>query len=412
MTKKHQRKMMKKNLLVSFVMALFLMTGLAAAADVATINQVTYDSITIYGTQPSVVSVVAGEDSTFKVYFTATENDTDVTVEATLEGEKVKAYASTGYFDVEANKTYRKVLTLKVPYELKDEISNDLLLSIEIDGKKYKTEVNDIELRVQRPSYNAVVKSVVVPSSISAGETFPVELVLKNLGYNDLDDVYVSAAISELGVSQGPKWFGDIASLERCDACDNDDEEDTVFGKMNLVVPYSAKAGVYTLEVVVLNDDTETKVVKQIVIENALDSNVIATAATKTVAQGEEAVFDLLIVNPTNNVKVYTIVTESEGLTSTVSQGVIAVPAGSSKDVKVAASSDVEGEQSFTVSVISGQVVEKTVSYSLNVEGKKVNTVFVLTVVLAVIFLILLITLIVLLGKKPEKAEDFGESYY
>lgn len=404
--------MKTRNLLVSFVMALFLVSVASAytgpTGDLArSVDDVTYDGMS---TLSSTVSVVAGEDATFKVYFTSDVNDTDVTVEATLEGEKVKTYASTGVFDVEEGKSYRKVLTLKVPYELKDDLSDDLTLSIEIDGKDYKTKLDDIELRVQRPSYNAVVKSVVTPSSISAGKTVPVEIVLKNMGYNDLDDVYVTAAIKELGIVQGPKWFGDIVNLENCS--ENCDEDDTVYGKLNLDVPYSAKSGIYTLEVVVMNDDTETKVTKQIAIDNALSESVITTSSTKNVRVGEEAAYDLLIVNPTDNVKVYTIVTDSEDVTSTASQNVVAVPAGSSKNVEVTASSDVEGEYAFTVNVMSGSAVEKTVDYKLNVEGKKTNTVLVLTIVLAVIFLVLLVTLIVLLGKKPEKSEEFGESYY
>lgn len=402
--------MRAKNLLVSFVLALFLVAGVSAfsvSGDLVDNAQVTINGIDANSKD---VSVVAGEEITVKVYFDALEDDTDVTVEAEIEGDKAKAFASTGIFDVEENYSYKKVLSLKVPYELKDEISNDLTLEIEIDGKEYKSEIEDITLRVQRPSYNAVVKSVVVPSSIEAGETFPVEVVLKNMGYNDLDDVYVSAQIAALNLAQGPKWFGDLVKIEDCD--DDCDKDDTVYGKLNLAVPYSAKSGVYALEVVVVNDDVESRVVKEIVISNDFSENVITTSATKTVAKGEDAVYDLLIVNPTNNVKVYKIVTESEEVTSSTSQAVLAVPAGSSKTVKVTASSQEEGNYEFNVNVFDGEEVIKSVAYGLEVEGKKVNTVFVLTVVLAVIFLVLLVALIVLLGKKPEKSEEFGESYY
>jgi preprotein translocase subunit SecG len=40
------------------------------------------------------------------------------------------------------------------------------------------------------------------------------------------------------------------------------------------------------------------------------------------------------------------------------------------------------------------------------------SPVVILTVILAVIFIVLLIVLIVLIGKKPEKSGEFGESYY
>lgn len=397
--------MKTKNLMVSFVLALFLVAG-ASAANIVTVNDVTVDDVSAIG---NTASVVAGEKVEIEFYFTAAENDTDVTVEATLEGKKAKAYASTGVFDVEAGKTYKKTLVLTVPFELKDEISSDITLEVEFDGKEYKTDV-EYTVRVQRPSYNAEVKSVTTPSTITAGDTFPVEIVLKNMGYNDLDDVYVTARISELNLVQGPKWFGDLVTLEDCE--DDCDKDDTVMGKLYLNAPFTAKAGTYALELIVENDDTETVVVKQIVIANDFSENVIVTNSAKTVAKGQEAVYDLLIVNPTNNVKVYKIVTESEAVDSIASQAVVAVPAGSSKTVEITARADKEGENTFTVNVFDGETLAKSIAYKLNVEGKAISTIFVLTVVLAVIFLVLLVALIVLLGKKPEKTEEFGESYY
>ena len=403
--------------MVSFVFALLLMMSVGTVAAVSFDGDLASNAIIKVNDLNAAndnIAVIAGEDVTVRVIFTADANDSDVTVEAEIEGEKVKIYASTGVFDVEAGKRYSKTLVLKVPFELKDEVSTDLELNVEIDGKEFNSEIStDILLNVQRPSYNAVVKSVTTPSSITAGESFPVEIVLKNMGYNDLDDVYVTARISALNVYQGPKWFGDVLSLESdSDHHHSDDDDETAYGKLNLKVPYNAEAGVYALEVVVSNDDTETTVVKQIVIANDFAQNIISTSATKTVAKGEEAVYELLIVNPTNNVKVYKIVMDSEGITSTASQTVIAVPAGSSKTVKIKAMSDAEGEHSFNVNVFSGANLESTETFNLNVEGKKTNTVFVLTVILSIVFLVLLVALIVLLGRKPEATEEFGESYY
>jgi uncharacterized membrane protein len=186
---------------------------------------------------------------------------------------------------------------------LKDEVSDELTLTIEVDGKNYESELDEISLRVQRPSYNAVVKSVTVPNTIFAGEVLPVEVVLKNMGYNDLDDVYLSVRIPELNIVQGPKWFGDMVNIEDCTSCD--DETDTIVGRLNLNLPYDAKPGVYTLEVIVQNDDTQSKVSKQIVVKNDFAENFITSNTIKTVAKNEEAVYDLLLVNPTNNIKVY-----------------------------------------------------------------------------------------------------------
>ncbi|MCR4327595.1 MAG: hypothetical protein NUV46_03375 [Nanoarchaeota archaeon] len=417
--KTKKAKMNRKNLVVTFcafALVLFLLASVSAG-DIANSYQVTVDGISVIGdsgSDPSVprptVAVVAGEEFVLKVYFTSIVFDTDVVVEATVDGEKVSFDGKTAVFDVENNSQYKKTLVMKVPYELKDQLSDELTLSIEIDGKNHKTTIPDITLKVQRPSYNVDVKSVSTPSTVTAGQEFPVEIVLKNIGYNDLDDVYVSAAISELGVVQGPKWFGDIVSLENCD---NDcEEEDTVLGTLYLRVPYNVEPGVYELEVMVQNDDLTMVKTKQIVISNDFVNNILITSTKQTVAVGEEASYDLLIVNPTDNVKAYRIVTDGDVLSP--SQSVVAVPSGSSATVDISGSADKAGKYNFNVYVFDGDVLVKTIPLELEVEGNSSSsTIVVLTIVLAIIFLVLLVVLIVLLSRKPEKTtEDFGESYY
>jgi len=105
-------------------------------------------------------------------------------------------------------------------------------------------------------------------------------------------------------------------------------------------------------------------------------------------------------------------------LTVSVSESVVAVPAGSSKTVTLMASSDKEGTYNFNVNVFSDEEVVGQTALTTKVEGKAsgtssaTNPVIVLTVVLAIIFVVLLIVLLVLIGRKPEKSEEFGESYY
>ena len=418
-----------KKLTVSLVAILSLVFLLAAvsAGNVATFDRVTVDGIDVIGTLADNASVIAGETVTVKVWFTAENDDTDVTLEAEIEGDKVDVDAMSEPFDVEANKTYKKTLTLKVPYELKDDISDMVLLNLELDGKEHNNEHPEVELRVQRPSYNAEVKSVTVSNNVEAGETIPVDVVIKNRGYNDLDDIYVTVSLPALGVEKSA-YFGDIVSLEGDDCeektisgstvifCedDDDDDEDTIRGRLYLKVPYSADEGIYALEVEVENDDTTTTEVKQIVINNDLSNNVVIASDTKTVRVGEDASYDLIVVNPTNKLKVYRIVTESTGdLTSSTNQAVVAVAAGSSQTVRVIASAGTEGTYAFNVNVFSGEALEDTVTLNATVEGGSVtNPVTVLTIVLAIVFIVLLIVLIVLVTKKPEKAEEFGESYY
>lgn len=412
-------KMNTKNLLVSFVaiVAILSLVATVSAADY-TIDAVKVDGLTV---TDSDISVIAGETVTVKVYFTAQVDDSDVTIEAEIEGEKVDTSDITSAFDVEADKHYSKVLTLKVPYELKDQKSDDVSLTVEIDGRESKTKT-EYTLHVQRPSYNPDVKSITVANTVEAGETFPVEIVVKNIGYNDLDDVYITVSLKALNIEK-TAYFGDIVALECCngddESCCNEDDEDTISGRLYLKVPYDVETGVYALEVKVSNDDTTVSEVKQILIENAFSSNVVATSTKKTASVGEYAEFSLLLVNPTDKLKVFTVITESnDDLSTNAENAVIAVPAGSSKTVTITAGATSQGEYEFDVNILSENELVDTVTLKLSTEGRTITTaagtspIMVLTIILAIVFLVLLVVLIVLIGKKPEKSEEFSESYY
>ena len=122
----------------------------------------------------------------------------------------------------------------------------------------------------------------------------------------------------------------------------------------------------------------------------------------------------MLIVNPTNDVVVYRLVPESTNAVAvSVSESLVAVPAGSSKTVTVTADANVAGTQTYAVDVFSadGALVER-VNFATTEDGGVTSPIVVLTVILAIIFIVLLVVLIVLIGKKPEKSEEFGESYY
>ena len=93
---------------------------------------------------------------------------------------------------------------------------------------------------------------------------------------------------------------------------------------------------------------------------------------------------------------------------------VIAVPAGNSKAIKYDVSAAKAGTYTFTANIYSSGNLVKTETFTANVQGTGIagNATVLLTVVLAIIFVVLLVVLIVLLTRKPEKKEDFGESYY
>ncbi len=374
-----------KKLMVSIMAIAFVfsfMVSVSAADEIATNLDIKVND----DLASDLISVQAGETMTVKVMFNSLADASDVTVKAEIEGNKVDSSDLSAPFDVETGLRYSKTLDVVVPYELKDEVSDDVTLIVTVkQGSNYKT-VQEYTLRVQRPSYNAEVVSIVTPNTVEAGENFPVDIVLENIGYNELDDVYVTAKISALDGVERTVYFGDLVAIEDAD---DDDESTTANGRINLQMPYNVESGIYVLEIQVSNDDFDVKTSKQIVVENDFPNPVI------------KAGNDLLIVNPTDKLVVYRVVfPESEKF--------VTIDSGSSKTVQVNPNAE-----NYTVNVVdmSGELVN-TFTFSAIEDASVTSPIVVLTIILAIVFLVLLVVLIVLIGKKPEKAEEFGESYY
>jgi len=402
-----------KKLLVSFMMlvSVLFLVPIVSATDVTSAIYVEVDGIDA-GDDPA---IIVGDTVLIRVEFESDVNTSDITVEAEIEGDRRDAEAQTALFDVEDGHRYVKTLRLEVPFDLKDELSEFVDLNIEISGSGYKSTANH-PLRVQRESFSVDIKSIGVPQTVKAGDTFPVDIVLKNIGYNDLDDVYVTARISALDIEKSV-FFGDIVALECDDVKDsvynygvditrkcNEDDEDTASGRIFLQLPFDANPGIYALELEIESEDLVSSETVQIVIENPFSEGHFIVSGNQ-----------LLIVNPTNQLVVYRLVPQSTAVVSvSLSESLVAVPAGSSRTVTVDTTSDALGTQTYAVNVFSadGTLVD-TVSFSKTFEGRDVtSSIVVLTIVLAIIFIVLLVVLVVLLGKKPKKAEEFGESYY
>ncbi len=413
MNKKNEN-MNTKRILVSFLLiaSVLFLASTISAAPLAQSGTVKVDDVTVVSNIATSaltnadVGITSGDTITIDVQFTAVNDfgteceeistcdlnsTSDVKIKAELEGQDVDVIAISDRFDVIAGRTYVKTMTIKVPSDLKEDLADKTFsLTLRIYNSEFETEVEDIPLTLQRPSYDIAIKSISTSNSIDAGELIPVEVVLKNVGFNDLSDLYVTVRISELNI-QKSGYFGDLVSLEEdCDDCDNDD---TVSGTLYLEVPYTVKAGTYTLEVKAENEDTESVASKSVVINNAVSEIAMKSGN------------DLTLLNPTNQLRVYKLVYQDKEVS-------VVVPAASSKTVTI--ETPTEGEYKFDVMVFSGDQLLSTVNFAGTSQTTVPITspVMVLTVILAVVFLVLLVVLVVLITKKPQKAEEFGESYY
>ncbi|KHO55022.1 MAG: hypothetical protein QT10_C0007G0008 [archaeon GW2011_AR19] len=403
-------KMNTKNLLVFFfALASILLVAnnfvSAGASELVTINDVKIDDVFASGNE---VAVVAGETITVKVFFTALQSASDVKLKLELEGAKVSEEAVTAPFTIEREKKYSKTLTLTIPYELQDEVSDELTLDIKVWNGDFRTEDNKISLNVQRPSYNAAIMSIDSAQSVEAGKVLPVDVVLKNTGYNRLDDVFVTVKIGALGLERS-SYFGDLVAIE------SKNNDDTVTKRFLIELPSNAKAGAYTLEVKASNNDFSVSQSKQIAVKNEFSSSAVVADIKKSASVGSETEFELVIANPTDKLRVFRIVTESNGdLTTGSSAQLVSVPAGQTKTIAVTAKPHSKGDYTFDVSIFAGEELVDSVKLGVLAEGRSANSgsIVALTIILVIIFLVLLGALIALMKKKPEQSEEFGESYY
>lgn len=418
---------MKKNMLAFLLVfaGIFLAAGMVSAAGNGVVKgnslEIEVEGQEVYDANNGGIqinkTVTAGETVSLRVLFDSNVTAQDIRVEAELEGEQGDTEAESDLFIVEEGERYDESMLIDIPYELQDGVSENLTLDLKIYNDNYRTQDNYFDLRVHRPSYTGEIVSIESASQANAGELYPVDVVLKNRGYEDMDEVDVSVSVPSLGIER-TSHFGDLDSIGN-----GTDEDDVEKGRFFLDLPQDAQEGEYTIEVEASSDQVSESATKRISLNNEFSSgNFFVDSLQKNVEAGQEANFQMTIANPTDQQKVYRLVVESSGDVSTSPQTrVVSVPAGVSKNVIVSATPESEGEHKIGANLISATSQELVDSKELSVSaGERTaddsnsvdGSVVALTIVLAVIFLVLLGILIALLKKKPQKSEEFGESYY
>ena len=370
------------------------------------------------------ITVFSGQTVPVRVEFKTLENAEDVRVKAWISGERELASISER-FDVIENRTYSRVLSVQVPNDL-DELDETLELNVVVENRNDGTaDEKEILLTLQRESYVVEILDVDMASKVSAGEVLTLDVVVKNIGRQFADDTFVRVSIPALEI-EDRAFLGDLAFLDQPfgdnpfeieNEFDRLDKEDSMERRLFLRIPSNAKPGLYEVEVSAFNDDSETVLIRKIVIAGAeASTNVIAPVHSKSFNVGETGEYSIVLVNSGTQLKVFEFVIESPtGLNIDVSEPIVAIPAGTSKTVKLSVNADKAESYDFAVNVHSDSELIKRESFTANVQGRQAVTTsptVLLTVVLAVIFVVLLIVLIVLLTRKPGKAEEAGEGYY
>ncbi|MCK5449485.1 hypothetical protein KAI32_01325 [Candidatus Pacearchaeota archaeon] len=400
-------KNMKRNLLlVPFIAVLTMMVVGFASADLARNIDTEFNGVTLI----SGSTVMAGDVNSIvpvRVTFDADDNMDDVKVKIYMEGHRDDVSASTSRFDIEDGTTYTKLLKLSLPSDAYD-LSEEYTLYVEVVSKNDRTE-EVYTISMQRESYTFEVLSVDYSTKVSAGEVFPVSVVVKNNGYNRMDDNYVIVSIPALGVSTRG-YIGDLIPTEDCEDNHCDDEEDSASTTVYLKIPDQANVNVYEMNVEIYNEESETSVTRLISVDDSA-SMVLAAVKNKDLNAGETITYDLIIVNSADDVKVFNLNAVSGNVLDVSVPSVITVGPDASETVSVTVNADSDatvGTYTFSVDVNGKQVI-----LGANIVKTNVSTsVVALTVILVIIFVVLLAVLVVLLTRKEKITEEVETSYY
>ena len=396
---------MKRNvLLIPFVAAVAMMLVGFASANLAGSIDTEFNGVSLgYNT---VIAGSVNDVIPVKVTFDAWNDASDVRVKVYMEGNREDISASTSRFDIEYGKTYTKLLSLKLPSDA-DDLSEEYTLYVEVVSKNDRSE-REYTISLQRESYTFEVLSADYSSKVSAGDVVPVSVVVKNSGYNRMDDAFVVVSIPELGVSTRG-YVGDLIPTESY--VDYEDEEDSMVRTVYLNIPTDAKAGVYEMNVMVYNDDAKSSKTALISVGSATSNTVLASANSKDLSAGETITYDMVIVNSANSVKAFNIKTVSGDFLSVSAPSVVTVGPDASETITVmvrASDNAPVGTYTFSVDVDGKQAV-----FGANVvEGSTSASVVALTVVLVIVFIVLLAILVILLTKKEKPMEEVETSYY
>lgn len=397
--------MKTKTLLFPIValLAVFLVGAVSAAEIASSGLTVSFKDIQLGG---STYVGYVGETVPVRVTFTSNVSVADARIKVRMEGHREEIASSTRRLTLVEGGVYTELLNLKLPSDLKDTLEG-YTLYVEVSSAVDRTEAS-YNIRMQRESYELKVLSVDYSLDASAGSTVPVMIVVKNTGFQRNDDVYVTVAVPELGIS-ARAYLEDLVAVEDCE--DGCDRRDSISRILNLRIPENANPGIYDMTVTVYNSDSRTVEKKVLKVNAPTTSALVATSRNQELRAGETKTYDLVIVNSDDSIKVYTLsaVSTSALEVSVPSVVTVAPQTAYTVPVTVKAKSGAEsGSHTFTVSVNGQQT-----SFIANVgRGTSSRGVIALTIILAIIFVALLVLLIVLLFKRERKIEEVETSYY
>ena len=255
------------------LMLLAVFAFAVTASALPAVDKVEVDDTTVFENQINRLSLEAGQEFDVDVWLTAAAKSKNVRVEAEITGyehDRTEGIDDkTELFDVEANTTYKKTLTLSIPADSEED---SYKVRVTVTDRNSAAVIQTYNIVIDMPRHKIAVQDVVLypENSIVAGQALLASVRLENFGQKDESDVRVHVSVPELGMS----------STDYISSIDAGDEEETE--EMYMRVPADAKAGQYMVKVdVEYNDGRDTISSTAVVsVEAAPQKEIVVTAVT------------------------------------------------------------------------------------------------------------------------------------
>lgn len=426
-----------KSLLVLVLVSILVCTFASAAVEIV---QVELDGDVLDESSTSYVRAVEkGDEFEVKVHVKSDIPIDNVNIDAELSGDIHDDVLgdATKTFDMKANVTYVKKLTLKLTKRMEQD---RYTLYVDVRGRYEDQDSKTYSLEVDAPKHGMEIRDIILnpENEVKAGRALLVTARIKNRGEEKEEDVKVKASVPALGISASDY----IDELDEEDCGEEDCDDSTTSEELYMRIPDCAEPGEYTVRVCVEYDDGDEEVcetTKINIVESdtckvtkeeepvSIGKTVITIGPeTQDIAKGGSAMYPVTIANQGTESKVYSIGVDSADWAefSVTPSNVLVVGAGESKAayVSVKAKPTATGLQVFSVTIKSGENVLKQVPLRANIAGAPAVVGLGRIKKALEIGLVVLVVLLVILGliigfnklKGSEEEEEAGEekTYY
>ncbi|MEK6808462.1 MAG: hypothetical protein AABY14_02140 [Nanoarchaeota archaeon] len=377
-----------------FVMAIISASVLSLSSSDITNIKVEANDVELSSSSPK--SLQKEDEIEVIVVFDSNINTSNFQVEAVLRGADLKNPIEdiSEVFDVVQGNRYDTKLNLKLPTKLEQGRYDLKIRFDDRTGSSFET-IYPLDIGVERHSIE--IKDILTSpeGEVSAGRSLLVSARVKNRGESKEEDIKITASIQQLGVSASD-------FIDELDEEGGDDDSATS-EELFIRIPNNAKTGDYTLKVVVEFDDGDESVTKSInlrvigedreeedeveiedeedVIPVKAESKTIITVGPESqdITQGGSVVYPLTITNLGAVSKSYTVDVDGASWADfrVSPSNVIVISDDSSESLVISVSpkeSAPVGEQTFAVTVRSGERVLKQVLLKANIKGRETTS--------------------------------------